>query len=137
MARIGLVAGSGRLPVIFSDIARAKGDEVIAFGIKGITDDGLEKSVDKIHWLAWGDLKKAMMLLLMERVKKIVLLGKISKEMVFKQTGNLDTEIGESVITLLFDVHKQNKTTLVVVTHDEDLAKRCDRMVTIHDGTIS
>ncbi len=51
-------------------------------------------------------------------------------------TGNLDTEIGESVITLLFDVHKQNKTTLVVVTHDEDLAKRCDRMLTIQDGKI-
>ncbi len=92
MARIGLVAGSGRLPIIFSDMAKAKGDEVIAFGIKGITDAGLEKSVDKMHWLVWGDLKKAMMLLLMERIKRIVLLGKISKEMVFKDTGNMDAE---------------------------------------------
>ncbi|MCX5680376.1 MAG: UDP-2,3-diacylglucosamine diphosphatase LpxI [Candidatus Omnitrophica bacterium] len=92
MARIGLVAGSGKLPIIFSDIAKANGDEVIAFGIKGITDAELEKCVDKMHWLVWGDLKKAMMLLLMERIKRIVLLGKISKEMVFKQTDNLDTE---------------------------------------------
>lgn len=51
-------------------------------------------------------------------------------------TGNLDTEIGESIIKLLFDVHKNNHTTLVVVTHDEDLAKRCDRMLTIQDGKI-
>ena len=33
MARIGLVAGSGKLPILFSEIAKAKGDEVIAFGI--------------------------------------------------------------------------------------------------------
>lgn len=92
MARIGLVAGGGRLPIIFSDIAKANGDEIVAFGIKGITDAELEKSVDKMHWLVWGDLKKAMMLLLMERIKRIVLLGKISKEMVFKETDNLDTE---------------------------------------------
>jgi len=92
MARIGLVAGSGKLPVIFSDIAKAKGDEVIAFGIKGITDTELEKSAAKMHWLIWGEMKKAMMLLLMERIKKIVLLGKISKEMVFKETDSLDTE---------------------------------------------
>ncbi len=92
MARIGLVAGAGKLPVIFSDMAKAKGDQVIAFGIKGITDARLEESVDKMHWLIWGDMKKAMMLLLMERIKKIVLLGKISKEMVFKDTGSLDAE---------------------------------------------
>lgn len=95
MARIGLVAGGGRLPIIFSEIAKAKGDEVIAFGMKGITDTKLEKSVNKMHWLVWGDLKKAMMLLLMERIKKIALLGKISKEMVFKDTDNLDMEAKE------------------------------------------
>ena len=92
MAKIGLVAGGGKLPIIFSGIAKANGDEVVAFGIKGITDPNLEKCVDKIHWLVWGDLKKAMMLLLMERIKNIVLLGKISKEMVFKETNSLDTE---------------------------------------------
>lgn len=92
MARIGLVAGAGKLPVLFSEMAKAKGDEVIAFGIKGITDARLEKSAAKMHWLVWGDLKKAMMLLLMERIKSIVLLGKISKEMVFKDTGHLDAE---------------------------------------------
>ena len=92
MARIGLVAGSGRLPIIFSSTARAQGDEVVAFGIKGITDAELEKNVDKMHWLVWGDLKKAMMLLVMDRIEKVVFLGKISKEVVFKQTENLDSE---------------------------------------------
>lgn len=95
MARIGLVAGGGRLPAVFADAARSKGDVVVAFGLKGITDPGLEKSVDKMHWLVWGDLKKAMMLLVMEGIKKIVLLGKIKKETVFKDTGNLDAEARE------------------------------------------
>ena len=78
--------------MVFLNAAKAKGDEVVVFGIKGITDPKLEKSADKTHWLAWGDMKKAMMLLLMERTKKIVLLGKINKEIVFKDTANLDEE---------------------------------------------
>ena len=51
-------------------------------------------------------------------------------------TGNLDSETGESVIKLLLNVHKENNATLVIVTHDEDLAKHCDRMVIIADGKI-
>lgn len=52
-------------------------------------------------------------------------------------TGNLDSETGEKVINLLFDLNKRNGITLVIVTHDEDLAKRCDRRVYIKDGEVS
>jgi DUF1009 family protein len=92
MARIGLVAGGGKLPMVFLKAAKDRGDEVVAFGMKGVTDPELEKSADKMHWLVWGDLKKAMMLLITERIKGIVLLGKIKKETVFKEVGRLDDE---------------------------------------------
>lgn len=51
-------------------------------------------------------------------------------------TGNLDTETGQQVIDLLFKLQKERNLTLVVVTHDQDLAKRCDRTIKISDGKI-
>jgi putative ABC transport system ATP-binding protein len=51
-------------------------------------------------------------------------------------TGNLDSETGEKIIQLLFNLNKENKSTLVVVTHDRDLAARCDMQVSIKDGQI-
>jgi putative ABC transport system ATP-binding protein len=51
-------------------------------------------------------------------------------------TGNLDTENGEAIMQLLFELNKNNQTTLLIVTHDEDIAERCDRIVRIKDGKI-
>ena len=51
-------------------------------------------------------------------------------------TGNLDTETGQQVIQLLFRLHEERKITLVIVTHDNELAKRCDRVVHIKDGKV-
>ena len=52
-------------------------------------------------------------------------------------TGNLDTETGKQVVDLLFDFNKNNNITLVVVTHDKDLAERCDKQIEIKDGAIA
>lgn len=51
-------------------------------------------------------------------------------------TGNLDSENGKVIENLLFELNKTNKTTLILVTHDEDLARRCDRIITVRDGQI-
>ena len=51
-------------------------------------------------------------------------------------TGNLDGATGSSVIDLLFDLQKSRGTTLVLITHDMDLAARCDRRIHIVDGKI-
>ncbi len=51
-------------------------------------------------------------------------------------TGNLDRETGEMVMDLLFDLQKEHGTTLVLVTHDEHLAERCERSVTMIDGCL-
>ncbi|WP_113074769.1 ABC transporter ATP-binding protein [Petrotoga sp. 9PW.55.5.1] len=51
-------------------------------------------------------------------------------------TGNLDTETGELIIKLLEKIKEEKGTTLVVVTHDINIAKRADRIITIRDGTI-
>ena len=51
-------------------------------------------------------------------------------------TGNLDSTTGEKVIKLLFDLNKKG-VTLIIVTHDEDLAALCDRQIRISDGKIT
>lgn len=51
-------------------------------------------------------------------------------------TGNLDEETGEKVIKLLFDLNKEAGTTLVIVTHDLDLAKRTQHILKLKGGKI-
>jgi putative ABC transport system ATP-binding protein len=51
-------------------------------------------------------------------------------------TGNLDYENGKIVADYLFELHSENKTTLVLVTHDLELADRCERKIKISDGEI-
>ena len=51
-------------------------------------------------------------------------------------TGNLDAATGTAVTELLFDLHRQSGTTLVLVTHDLTLARRCERIIRMGDGRI-
>ena len=51
-------------------------------------------------------------------------------------TGNLDHDNGKIVADYLFELHTENKATLVLVTHDLELAKRCERKIKISDGEI-
>lgn len=51
-------------------------------------------------------------------------------------TGNLDSVTGKKIENLLFKLNKQQGITLIVVTHDEDLAKRFDRRLFIKDGKL-
>ncbi|HIE77545.1 MAG TPA: ABC transporter ATP-binding protein [Candidatus Thioglobus sp.] len=52
-------------------------------------------------------------------------------------TGNLDEENSQHMIDLLFNYTRGNKTSLVLVTHDGDIAKQCDRIIEIRDGKIA
>jgi putative ABC transport system ATP-binding protein len=51
-------------------------------------------------------------------------------------TGSLDAQAGREVIALLFDLNRAAGTTLVMVTHDESLASRCDRTVRLEAGRV-
>ncbi len=51
-------------------------------------------------------------------------------------TGNLDTETGTQIEDILFDINKKQKTTLVIVTHDLELAAKCDRTIRLKGGQI-
>jgi putative ABC transport system ATP-binding protein len=51
-------------------------------------------------------------------------------------TGNLDSATGAVVEDILFGLNRENGITLIVVTHDEELAARCDRRILIRDGLL-
>lgn len=52
-------------------------------------------------------------------------------------TGNLDGATGEKIVDLLFGLSERSGATLVLVTHAPDLAARCDRVISLADGTIA
>ncbi len=49
-------------------------------------------------------------------------------------TGSLDAATGDAVIRLMFDLNREHRSTLVLVTHDAQLAAQCDRLITIAAG---
>ena len=51
-------------------------------------------------------------------------------------TGNLDTRSGEEILTLIRDVHSRFGSTVVIVTHDMDVAQSCERTIALRDGRI-
>ena len=51
-------------------------------------------------------------------------------------TGNLDTETGDTIERLIFDLNKKEGTTLVLVTHDLELAAKCERILHIKNGKV-
>ena len=51
-------------------------------------------------------------------------------------TGNLDSRTGEEIISILTDLHKKSNLTLVMVTHELDIARHCQRIIRIRDGEV-
>jgi len=51
-------------------------------------------------------------------------------------TGNLDSRTGENIMQLMFELNRNSSTTLVLVTHDQALARRCDRILSLDVGKL-
>ena len=52
-------------------------------------------------------------------------------------TGSLDFATGETIMQLMFDLNREQGTTLVLVTHDRGIAQRCERCITIEAGRVA
>lgn len=52
-------------------------------------------------------------------------------------TGNLDGETGQHIIELMFELNREHGSTLLLVTHDEQLAQKCDRQIRLASGRMS
>ncbi len=83
MERIGVIAGSGQFPIIFSKAARERGLKVYAVAHVGETDSRLETLVDAIRWVKIGQLKRLIAFFKENEVRDAVLAGAITKTKMF------------------------------------------------------
>jgi DUF1009 family protein len=83
--RIGLIAGSGRFPVLFAETARRRGVEVFAVAHRGETDPELEAVVSGIGWIYPGELDAMIRTLKDARVRRAVMVGGIAKPRLFRE----------------------------------------------------
>lgn len=83
MKRIGLIAGSGQFPVLFSKIAREKGYAVYAVAHLKETDRALDGYVDAIEWIHLGQVKRLLKFFKQHQVAEAVMLGAIRKTRMF------------------------------------------------------
>lgn len=90
---------------------------------------GLKHRLDHLPGqLSGGEQQRVALARALARRPKILLAD--------EPTGNLDQATGQHVMELLFDQAEKNGITLILITHDEKLAARCNRIVTLHDGRI-
>ncbi len=88
--RIALVAGQGRLPLIFAGEARKDGVYVVGIAINGLTDRELASRVDRIYWGEITETARALKVFRDEKINFIVMTGKIPKSVIFNKKLKFD-----------------------------------------------
>jgi len=86
------------------------------------------KSESKVNELSGGQKQRTAIARALINNPKILLAD--------EPTGNLDIKTGKIIIDLLIALHKKHKTTLIIATHDEKIAKAAQRIIKITDGKI-
>ena len=120
------VADNVSLPLEIVKIPRGLRESKINEALKAV--DLYEKRKNRAKDLSGGQKQRLAI------ARAIV----VSPQIIFadEPTGNLDSETGAKVEELLFNYNKQEGATLIIVTHDVDLAKKCDYQILIKDGKI-
>ncbi len=114
------------LPLEINKIARSKRKALVerALDQVGLTD----KLKSKAGTLSGGQKQRLAIARAIVHSPRII--------MADEPTGNLDSATGEKIIELLFGLNKQLGCTLIIVTHDAELAARCQYRVEIKDGSV-
>jgi len=80
---IGLIAGNGRFPLLFAENANRLGYRVSAVALTGEADPSLERAVDRIHWVALGQLGRLIKAFKQDGVRQAVMVGGVKKTHLF------------------------------------------------------
>ena len=81
--RIGIIAGNGQFPILFSKAAKAKGYRIFAVAHKNETDSGLNEYVDTLEWVYIGQIKRIIKFFKKNDISQAVLVGGITKTKMF------------------------------------------------------
>ncbi|ELU8117734.1 ABC transporter ATP-binding protein [Enterococcus faecalis] len=114
------------LPLKIGGISGSKRKKMALDALKAV---GLEDKVqNKANNLSGGQKQRVCIVRALVNNPQIIFAD--------EPTGNLDSATGKKIEELLFDLNKNKGITLIIVTHDPDLAARCDRQVHVRDGLI-
>ena len=114
------------LPLKIAKVSRFKRKAMAMEALK--TVDLEEKAKNKAKNLSGGQKQRVCIARAIVNNPKIIFAD--------EPTGNLDSATGDKITDLLFELNHKKGVTLIIVTHDEDLAKLCSRIVRISDGKI-
>lgn len=82
--RVGLLAGSGRFPILFAQAARRQGHQVVCVGIRSEADPELAELCKEFHWAGIARLGRIIRLFRRARVSHVVMAGKVTKKLMFQ-----------------------------------------------------
>jgi putative ABC transport system ATP-binding protein len=114
------------LPLEIAGLSRKKRSELITAALERV--ELADKTHEKAKNLSGGQKQRLAIARAIVNSPSIIFAD--------EPTGNLDSATGETVEDLLFGLNKEKGSTLIIVTHDHDLAARCDVKVYIKDGKI-
>jgi len=115
------------LPLLYSDIPKSQREPL---AIEMLTKVGLETKLKNTpSQLSGGQQQRVAIARALINDPKIILAD--------EPTGNLDSKSGKDVMELFHHLHRAEKRTIVLVTHDIELAKQADRIIIIKDGKVN
>lgn len=114
------------LPLEISKVASKKRRSIIEAALEKV--DLTDKLKSKARTLSGGQKQRLAIARALVNKPKVILTD--------EPTGNLDSITGDKVIELLFNIYREQRSTLVIVTHDKDIAQKCDIKIYIRDGEI-
>lgn len=114
------------LPLKIAKISPRKRKETAMKALEAV--DLVDKARNKASNLSGGQKQRVCVARAVANSPKIIFAD--------EPTGNLDTTTGDKVEELLFGLNKEKGITLIIVTHDEALAEKCDRQIRLQDGKI-
>ncbi len=115
------------LPLEIANVPVKKRSEMIEKALEDV--ELLDKIKNKAANLSGGQKQRLAVARAIVNQPKIIFAD--------EPTGNLDSVTGKKVEDLLFGYNKENGVTLIVVTHDDELAAKCDKQIHIKDGKIA
>ncbi|HWR59108.1 MAG TPA: UDP-2,3-diacylglucosamine diphosphatase LpxI [Thermodesulfovibrionales bacterium] len=115
MKKIGLIAGTGELPIIIALEAKARGYHVTAVALETLADKTLSSSVDDIKWVNVGKLGKIIDSLKQSGIKEAVMAGKVPKTLLYK--GNVTPDL--RAVKFLFTLKDRSDDSILLALTKE------------------
>jgi DUF1009 family protein len=115
MKKLGLIAGTGELPIAVAQEARSKGYKVFAIALDPLADESLSSYVDEIKWVNVGKFGEIINSLKKYGLKEAVMAGKVSKSLLYKSTIKPDMK----AVKLLFSLKDRSDDSILMAITKE------------------